>query len=169
MKVVTKADDQTIPVRAFEKAASEWHNRDFTQVYPKGWLRIRYLLKENPPLARLYVFLAQHIDSTCGAVVASIQVMADELQVSTRTIKRHLKELEQHGALVRIRLAGSVYAYALDPEEVWKSWEAGKDMAAFRTKTLVKKSDRANALVRRRLMVMLGEQPELPFRSTDAS
>ena len=47
----------------------------FTQVSPKGWERIRELSKDKQGVAAiaLYSFLAEHIDPTCGAVVAEQQ------------------------------------------------------------------------------------------------
>ena len=50
-------------------------NSKFTQVSPKGWERIRELSKDKQGVAAiaLYSFLAEHIDPTCGAVVAEQQ------------------------------------------------------------------------------------------------
>ena len=115
------------------------------------------LMKDSPSAARVFAFLAQHIDGQVGAVVVSQEVMARELGVSEITIRRQTKYLEQHGALVRVKVGTGVYAYALDPEEIWKSWADRKDQAAFTARTLVRKSDKANAEVRRRLKVMIGE------------
>lgn len=137
-------------------------NRDFTQVYPKGWKRLQTLIRTNPSAARVFAFLAEHIDGTCGAVVVSQDVMARELGVHKRTVIRLTKQLEDAAALVRIRVGTGVYAYALDPSEVWRSWDGKKDSAAFTTKTLVLKSDRSNNQVRRKLKLMVGE-PELPL------
>lgn len=137
-------------------------NRDFVQVYPKGWKRLQGLIRSNPSAARVYMFLAEHIDGSCGAVVVSQDVMAHELGVHRRTILRLCKQLEDAGALVRIKVGTGVCAYALDPSEVWKSWDDKKESAAFLTRTLVLKSDRANGQVRRKLKVMMGE-PELPL------
>jgi DNA-binding transcriptional regulator YhcF (GntR family) len=137
-------------------------NREFVQVYPKGWRRLQDLIQKNPPAARVYAFLAEHIDGVAGAVAISQDVMADALGVHVRTIQRQTKFLEDAGALVRIKVGVGVYAYALDPNEIWKSWDDRKEHAAFVTKTLVKKSDAANREVRRKLKVMLGE-PELPL------
>lgn len=141
-------------------------NSGFVQVYPKGWQRLQALILTNPSAARVYAFLAEHIDSTCGAVVVSQQVLADELGVVERTIRRHTAWLEEQGALVRIKISTGVYAYALDPEEVWRSWDTKKDHAAFVTKTLVSKRDRENETIKRKLSIMLHErsrEPELPF------
>ncbi|MGK3446153.1 hypothetical protein ACSLOL_28730, partial [Escherichia coli] len=45
-----------------------------TQVSPKGWERVRELLKDSQGISalKLYSFLAEHIDPTCGAVVLEI-------------------------------------------------------------------------------------------------
>ena len=135
-------------------------NREFVQVYPKGWRRLQDLIQKNAPAARVFAFLAEHIDGVAGAVVVSQDVMADALDVHVRTIQRQTKYLEDQGALVRIKVGVGVYAYALDPSEIWRSWDDRKEEAAFLTRTLVKKSDAANREVRRKLKVMLGE-PEL--------
>ena len=140
--------------------AAKRANRDFVQVYPKGWKRLQSLIKTNPSAARVYAFLAEHIDGVAGAVVVSQDVMASELGVHVITIKRQTKLLEDEGALVRIRVGTGVYAYALDPGEIWRSWDGQKESAAFLTKTLVRKSDRSNNQVRRKLKVMMGN-PEL--------
>lgn len=132
-------------------------NRDFTQVYPKGWARLQQLIRDDPPAARVYAFLAEHMDSTCGVVVVSQEIMAEMLGVHERTIRRLTKRLEEQSAFARIKVGMGVYAYALDPTEVWRSWDDKKEHAAFTTKTLVRKSDRENNMVHRKLKIMVGE------------
>ena len=114
-------------------------NSRFTQVSPKGWERVRELLTDKQGVAalRLYSFLAEHIDPSCGAVVADQQFLADKMGVNRSTIIRWLNYLESKNALVRIPVAGKVCAYALDPHEVWKGYNTSKDYSAFVTKTLV--------------------------------
>ncbi|EBN5452723.1 helix-turn-helix domain-containing protein, partial [Escherichia coli] len=67
-------------------------NSRFTQVSPKGWERVRELLKDSQGISalKLYSFLAEHIDPTCGAVVADQQFLAEKLGVSRSTIIRWL-------------------------------------------------------------------------------
>lgn len=157
-----EARDREIALREEE----EKKNSGFVQVYKKGWRRLQSLIQHNPGAARVFAFLAENIDGSCGAVVVSQNVLAEELNIVERTIRRHTKWLEEQGALVRIRVGSGVYAYALDPEEVWKSWDSKKEHAAFVTKTLVSKKDRENGTVKRRLSLMLKEQagePELPL------
>ena len=128
------------------------NNGPFTQVYQKGWERIRELSKDKQGVVAipLYSFLAEHIDPSCGAVVADQQFLADKLGVSRSTIKRWLNYLESKNALVRIPVAGKVCAYALDPHEVWKGYNTSKNYAAFVTKTLVNK----DGDIQRRIMAM---------------
>lgn len=132
-------------------------NMDFVQVYPKGWKRLQRLIHDYPAGARVFAFLAEHITGSENAVVASQEFLAEQLGLHERTIRRITQRLEKEGALVRIRVAGSVYAYGLDPEEIFKSWNDKKQYAAFVTKTLVKKSDRMNGQVNRALKVMMKE------------
>ncbi|EAU9893983.1 helix-turn-helix domain-containing protein [Salmonella enterica] len=129
-------------------------NKGFTQVYSKGWKRVRELATGNAGAAGLYALFAEHIDPTCGAVICDQQFLADHMQVSTRTIRRWLDFLEAEKALVRIPIAGRVCAYALDPREVWKGYDNAKEYAAFVTKTLVNK----DGDVRRRIMSMFSPE-----------
>ena len=129
-------------------------NKGFTQIYPKGWDRLREIIKENPPAASLYSFFAEHIDPTCGAVVCDQQFLATQMKVSIRTIQRWLKYLEDEKALIKVPVAGKVCAYALDPHEVWKGYNNAKEYAVFITKTLVNKDGE----IKRRIMSMFSPE-----------
>src|SRR5690606_11114880 len=106
---------------AAEEAKKPRSNRGFTQVYGPGRDRINALIQQSPAAARIYAYLAQHMDGACGAVVVSQAVMAADLGISTKTVKRQTKYLEDSKALVRLTVGTGVYAYCLDPREVWKS------------------------------------------------
>ncbi|ENN89886.1 replication protein RepA [Bartonella schoenbuchensis] len=129
-------------------------NKGFTQVYPKGWKRVRELSKENAGAAGLYAFFAEHIDPTCGAVICDQQFLANQFEITTRTVRRWLDFLENKKAVIRIPVSGRIYAYALDPHEVWKGYNTRKEYAAFLTKTLVDKSDD----IKRRIMSMFSPE-----------
>jgi|JI10StandDraft_1071094.scaffolds.fasta_scaffold99146_1 hypothetical protein len=141
-------------IKLEKKDEEERKNRGFTQIYPKGWSRIREILKKNPQAACLYSFFAEHIDPTCGAVVADQQFLANQMNVSIRTIQRWLIFLENEFALIRIPVAGKVCAYALDPHEVWKGYNNNKEYAAFLTKTLVNKDGE----IQRRIISMFSPE-----------
>ena len=146
--------------RKQEESEKAKKNKNFVQIYANGFARMKLLLEAKQPTAlRLYLFLAEHMEPGTGAIVASQKLLAEELEVSVRTIKTVSKYLEDIGAIIRIQLGpGTVYAYCLDPNEVWKSWNTSKKYAAFNTKTLARNKD--NGDIKRRLMVMLkGEKP----------
>lgn len=145
-----KANDEADEAKVEEKRRGD---SDFIKVYPRGWETLRRLIDNYPPAAKVYAFLAQHIDAGAGAVVASQALMSENLEMSERTIRRIIKYLEDNDALIKIRLQGNLYAYALNPEQVWKSWKDHKDYAAFNTRTLARNKD--NTEVKRRLNVML--------------
>lgn len=138
---------------ANESLENEKKNCDFTQVYEAGWKQIDHLIMSNPGAARLYAFLARHIDPYCGAVLASHELLAKELGCTTRSIRNYTAYLEENSALVKIKISGSVYAYAMNPKEVWKSWDTKKNYATFNTKTLA--SAKTNGDIKRRLMLMM--------------
>ncbi|WP_312284144.1 helix-turn-helix domain-containing protein [Candidatus Igneacidithiobacillus taiwanensis] len=157
MDVITEADGkarlrdlQEAEEKALEEREEAKKNHGFTQTYPKGWQRIRELAKGNPGATGLYAFFAEHIDPSCGAVVADQAFLAKQMGVSRMTIFRWLNYLEEKQAVIRIPVAGKVCAYALNPHEVWKGYNTSKDYAAFVTKTLVNKDE----AIQRRIMSM---------------
>lgn len=140
-------------------------NDNFTQTTPAGWKRMREMIKnkETAPALALYMFFAEHIDPSCGAVVADQGFLADRMGVSIRTIQRWLNLLEEHRAIVRIPVAGRVCAYALDPTEVWKGYKNNKEYAAFVTKTLVNKDGE----IQRRIMSMFSPDKQSELTEKD--
>lgn len=134
-------------------------NRNFTQVYPKGWQRITAISKTSPHAVGLYSFFAENLDPSCGAVICDQAFLAKQFSVSTRTIRTWIAALEEQGAIVKIPVAGRLCAYALNPNEVWKGYNSSKDYAAFATKTLVNK----DGDIERRLKLMASGQRELPL------
>ena len=145
----------------FEKHSAEEKPRDrnpkFTQVYPEGWGGLMKMIAENSNAARLFGFIANHMDPNGGVLVVSQKTLAEYLDVSEITIRRASKWLEERNHLVRVRVGTGVYAYAPNPAEVWKSFHDMKPYAIFATKTLVSKSDKMNKNIDRRIRLMMKE------------
>lgn len=128
----------------------------FTKVYPKGWDALAGLV-DNRPAAKLYVFLADN----CGhdnALACTYDLLAEELELHERTIRRAVRDLEERGHIV-VAKVGTSNVYILNPAEVWKTYEDHKRFCGFRTRTLVSKKH--NPDLKRRLTHMVGQQPEL--------
>ena len=148
-----------------EETAAKKKNKGFTQIYSGGFKRIAELFSKYPLAGRVYLFLAEHIEPGTGAIVVSQELLADEMEVTARTIRTATKWLEENGAVLRIKLAaGGIYAYCLNPDEVWKSWNTTKKYAAFNTKTLARCKD--NGDIKRRLMIMLKEKNKKDLSET---
>ncbi|WBU65550.1 helix-turn-helix domain-containing protein [Paracoccus aerodenitrificans] len=142
-------------------------NPRFTQVYPEGWGGLMTMIAENSNAARLYGFIANHMDPNGGVLVVSQKTLAEHLDVAEITIRRASKWLEERNHLVRVRVGTGVYAYALNPAEVWKSFHDMKPYAVFATKTLVSKSDRMNRNIDRRIKLMMKEAEKPDIKMTE--
>ena len=131
---------------------------------------MRALLRETKSQAPLllYTFIAENIDPDGGVLVADQETICEAIGVSRTTLWRAISFLEERNALLRIVVGGSVSAYALDPTEVWKSWDSAKERAVFTTRTMVRKSVQPDQ-IKRRMQVMMKErmgEPELPLGET---
>lgn len=132
-------------------------NKEFTQVYPSGWKRLRELMTQDRNAARLYAFFCEHIGPD-GTLCISRPTLAEALDIGERTVSRHVKTLEKLEAVFILKM-GSANVYCLDPNEVWKSFDTAKPYAAFNTKTLVGKKE--NPFTKKRLTTILnGKIPE---------
>ena len=128
----------------------------FTKVYRKGWDALAGLV-DNRAAARLYVFLADN----CGhdnALVCTYEILAEELDMHERTIRRAVRDLEARGHVV-VAKVGTANAYILNPEEIWKTDDESKRFCSFRTRTLVSKKH--NPDLKRRLTHMVNRQADL--------
>ena len=141
-----------------QKARRE--NAAFTQVYSQGWNRLRELMKKDAQAATLYAFLAEQMGPD-GTISASRATLAAALEIGERTVSRHVKSLEDLGAIIVLK-NGTTNVYCLNPAEVWKSFDNAKPYAAFNTRTLVSKAE--NPWVKKRLAVLL--EGQLPKEKT---
>lgn len=140
-----------------KKQTARRENKGFTQVYQEGWDRLQALIRAEPQAARLYAFFAQEMGPD-GTLCASRATLAEALSMGERTVSRHVKTLENLGAIVVLKV-GTANVYCLNPDEVWKSFDNAKPYAAFNTRTLVGKTE--NPFVKRRLATLLnGKLPE---------
>jgi hypothetical protein len=127
----------------------------FTKVYDRGFTRLKELisLRGGAATARVWVFLTEH----CGhdnALCCTIDLIAEELDLHQRTIRRAIKYLAESNAIV-VAKVGTANVYILNCDEVWKTYEERKRFCGFRTRTLL--GFKENAGLRKRLTHMLGE------------
>lgn len=131
-------------------------NRRFTKVYERGWEALSGLL-DNRAAAKLYVFLADK----CGhdnALVCTYDVLAEELEMHERTIRRAVRDLETRKHIV-VAKVGTANCYILNPDEIWKTADENKRFCGFRTRTLV--STKLNPDLKKRLTHMVAPDADL--------
>jgi hypothetical protein len=127
--------------QASEEARKEARGPRFTKLYDKGLRAINGLL-DNPAAAKLYLFLVNN----CGhdnAVVCTYGLLAEELELSERTIRRAVRLLEDRHHLTVAKI-GTANAYILNPDEVWKTYEDHKRFCGFSARALVSKTENGN-------------------------
>ncbi|HIJ61831.1 MAG TPA: hypothetical protein HPQ04_03990 [Rhodospirillaceae bacterium] len=115
-------------------------NHGFVQVYAKGWSMLESLMKVSPGAAQLYVLLAKNVDERFGCVIVSQPHLAEILGVSERYVRECAAFLESLNAIKRFRAAGST-AYCLDPLQVWRGTNNGKDTAMFHTNVMLSRNE----------------------------
>jgi hypothetical protein len=128
----------------------------FIKLYDKGMEAVSGLL-DQPAAAKLYLFLARR----CGhnnAVVAAYGLLADELELSERTIRRAVRLLEERSHLVVAKM-GTANAYILNPQEIWKTYEGHKRFCEFSASALVSKTE--NGHLKKRLTHLIEKQDSL--------
>lgn len=113
----------------------------FTKVYSDGWKRLRQLAKMPPSAFGLWTLIAEHASKT-NALEASLETLADALDVDSRTITRATAALEEAGALRVFRSKGG-NVYVLNNDEIWKDVEERKHFVAFTPRRLVGKDNPA--------------------------
>ena len=125
----------------------------FAKVYERGFDSID-AISQNRTALRVWIFIAKNCDHL-NALVCSVDLMADELDVNERTIRRATKWLEDNGHLVIMKI-GTANAYHLNPYDLWKNYDKYKGYCGFHAHTLVSKKQNKN--LKRRLTHIQGQR-----------
>lgn len=157
--VAVRGDMMREPV--FE--ASEARSMPFAKVYdPAGYDRLDDLVdiaeKGGATTARLFLWLFRHAGHL-GAVAVTVELLAELLKVSERTVYRCTCALVDRGAITVAKL-GNSNVYCLNDSEVWKTYEDHKRYSSFGAKVIV--GHKENPGMRVRVQHYLPD-PELPL------
>ena len=125
----------------------------FAKIYNRGWRTITSIAVNNTAL-KVYTFIAEHCDHL-NALVCPIEVLAEELDLSNRTIMRATKWLQDRGHMTIIKV-GTANAYVLDARDIWKNYDQYKRYCSFGATTLISK--KANKALKTRLTMMMEGQ-----------
>lgn len=141
--------------------------KKFTQVTPQGLQRICELSSKNHTAARLFVFLASHIDADQGALSVRQKHLGKILNVSVRTISRAVAYLVEQGALVTTSpngdygdSGGRELLYSLNPHEIWVSYEWNKPYSSYFSCADVPRASDPDGVRVRRVKVIAPTSPD---------
>lgn len=127
----------------------------FSKVYrPEGWKGI-VEMSENPLALRLFAFLCTNCDHL-NAVVASVELLAEELNCHVRSVRRAAKWLEEHSHIAICRI-GTANCYIVNAQEVFHNLDKYQNYVAISSKALTKK----DSTLRRRLTHLIQGQGDL--------
>lgn len=128
----------------------------FAKIYSRGWQTLSKIATNHTAL-KVYTFIAEHCDHL-NALVCPVEVLAEELNLSTRTIMRATKWLHDNKHLTIIKV-GTANAYILDHRDIWKNYDQYKRFCSFGATTLVSKAQ--NKALKARLTMMMEGQADL--------
>lgn len=129
----------------------------FAKIYGRGWQTIAEIGTKNRTALRVYSFIAEHCDHL-NALVCSVEVMMEELELSKSTVLRATKWLHDNKHLTIIKV-GTANAYILDHRDIWKNYDQYKRFCSFGATTLVSKAQ--NKALKTRLTMMMEGQSDL--------
>lgn len=141
-------------------------NDNFYMVFKtkEGSEKLRNLIKQSPPAAQIFMFLAEQSDRT-NAVVASGKALAQYLNLSEATVSRALKFLskatDNEEPYLEILKSGGTNVFILNPSIIWSAWNTGKEYCLFgNTKVLVSKNEQDIGM-KKRLNVIIEKNQQI--------
>jgi hypothetical protein len=138
---------EAVAIRDLAQDIEAAKNRGFKQVYKKGWERMKVLAQKHHSTTPLLIYttLCEFSGST-SAVVASHSTLSTVLGVSVKTVNRACDLLAEEGVVRRFRVSkGGAYCYCLNPDEVWGAYKGQREVAPWKTMTLLSWADQDEA------------------------
>lgn len=122
----------------------ESKNKDFVQLYRKHIDDLTRLARDNGRAYDLFMFLIKNMDGY-NALCVSTNVLAEIMEVSTRTIFRASKYLKDTGWICILK-SGSTNVYIVNPDIAWTSYGNQKAYCKFTTNVLLSSTENAEYL-----------------------
>lgn len=154
----------TTPLLTQKKKGTTWTQTE--RATHEAWGK---LSMESPRAASLAHFLVAHMDASTNAVVASWRTLAELSGMSTATVRRAMKDLEDRNWVEGVQLGGGgAKAWVVNSRVAWAKARNDHRYAAFNARVLAAGSEQpAKALeddrpaLRRIPVISRGEQ-QLP-------
>ena len=119
-------------------------NKDFVQLYRRHIDDLAKLARTNGSAYDLFMFLLKNMDGY-NALCVSTNVLAEIMDVSTRTVFRAAKFLKDTGWICILK-SGSTNVYIVNPEIAWTSCGNQKAYCKFATNVILSSTENAEYL-----------------------
>lgn len=117
-------------------------NGNFVQLYRSGITPLINIAEKNPQAVRLFLFFIKEMNGK-NALIASVRVLAEVLNVSEKSIKNWVKFLKENN-FIDIAKSGTSNVYFINSTIAWTSTAAGKKYSNFSAQVLISESEQVN-------------------------
>lgn len=109
--------------------------RNFLQVNKDNYKAEAWLMRKSPIAYQILRFIAQNMDNY-NALICSYKVIQESLGISSASITRALKLLQEHNYL-KIGKSGSTNIYMINKQLYWHSYGTNYTRAEFGAKIII--------------------------------
>jgi len=125
--------------RAQKSPFSRWTQFNLEHTEKMMWLQLKH-----PKAAAIMSFLVDQMDEY-NAVMCSVKVLQEVLEVSRQTISKNLAILKDNGYIAVLK-SGSSNIYAINDTVYWKSWGNNKQYSKFPASIVLSLSEQEESL-----------------------
>lgn len=129
-------DEREHQLKEQEKHEEEAHKRDknspfgrWTQYNNEHTKEMMWLALKHPKAHAILLFLVDQMD-TYNAVICSMQVLQEVLEIGRTTASNAIKVLKDNGFIAVLK-SGTSNVYAINDSVYWKSWGNKKQYSKF--------------------------------------
>ncbi|MGL5844977.1 MAG: replication/maintenance protein RepL [Aeromonas hydrophila] len=123
-------------------------NDNFVQVYREWMPEIRWLMRNNPKAAELFMVFTEHM-GTDNSIICSYEVIMEFLNVSKPTVSRAIKFLKENG-FIDILKVGTSSVYIINHEVAWTTDNYKKKYAKMNSSVLISHKENVDYKYRKR-------------------
>ena len=134
LRELEQQEQQQVHEREEEKK-----NRNFVMLYRDHMPEIRWLTKKSGIATSILMFILEHMDYK-NALVCSYKVFMEYFEVSSDTVRRSIRLLQENG-FIDILKTGLSNVYVINPDIAWSSWNNQQKYCQFEGKVLVSKAE----------------------------
>jgi hypothetical protein len=138
-------------------------NTNFFQIYKDNVDLLIEIGQKNKTALNIFLWIAKHMDDR-NALVVSQETIAEQLKITTRTVRYAIADLKASKALDILK-SGSTNIYALNSKIVWQDEADNKRFAHFTAKVYITEAEQEKSKIKTEILGhALKNRPKRPKR-----